>query len=138
MPADAQPILLVDDDEMVRDMIRLVLEHEGYAVVTAKDGAEGLATLRAMDYAVSLVIADLVMPVMSGREMLRTMKEEKPSLHFLVISGYDNFALTESPETEGLLWLDKPFKPEQLLDAVRVAIKMQRPSSPTTKPKLSY
>ena len=85
-----------------------------------------------------VLITDVVMPVMSGREMLREMKAERPNLHFLVISGYDNFALAESPETEGLLWLDKPFKPQQLLDAVRVAIKMQRPSSPTQKPKLSY
>ena len=132
MAATAPPILLVDDDETVRDMIQKVLEHEGWAVVPAKNGAEGLKVARERKYDFSLVIADLVMPVMSGREMVREMKTERPDLHFLIISGYDNFALSQNPETDGLLWLDKPFKPQQLIDAVKVATRLKRPSSPTS------
>src|ERR1043166_4457719 len=131
MPKPPPPILLVDDDETVRDMIQKVLEHEGWSVVPAANGAAGLEGARDREYDFSLVIADLVMPVMSGREMVREMKLEHADVRFLIISGYDNFALQANPDTDALLWLEKPFKPQQLIDAVKVAMKLKAPSRPS-------
>jgi len=116
------PILLVEDDEMMRETVRLLLEQDGWTILTATNGAEGLAVAREHKYELSLVIADLVMPVMSGREMVREMRSEQPGVRIIIMSGYDNFAITNDPYTDGLLWLEKPFKPQQLFDTVRAAV----------------
>lgn len=78
-------ILIIDDDEAVRDSLRNVLEVAGYAVCTAKDGQEGTERLRAKRF--DLVVLDLNLPIVSGWDVLDLVKAELPSLPLIILSG---------------------------------------------------
>jgi CheY-like chemotaxis protein len=113
-------ILLVEDDEAVRELARTVLERAGFAITTAHNGAEAVATIQKNGDAFDLAILDVVMPRMGGREAYERMREMRPDLRVLFASGYSaggvhtNFVLDSS-----LNLLQKPFSPRALLQAVR-------------------
>jgi CheY-like chemotaxis protein len=67
-------VMVVDDDPFVRESIKEILEDEGYDVITATDGADGLRVLRMLPNAPCVVVLDLMMPIMSGEEMLKALK----------------------------------------------------------------
>ncbi len=79
-------ILVVDDEESIRDLLKLVLTGEGYSVVTGNDGEEGIEYLEAQRF--DLVITDLVMPKVNGVEVLRAAKRIDPNYPVIVITGY--------------------------------------------------
>jgi two-component system, cell cycle sensor histidine kinase and response regulator CckA len=109
-----QTILVVDDEAIARRFIERALSHEGFEVMLANDGEQALTLLRTTNRKVDLVITDLVMPGMGGHAFaleVATLFAPPPVLY---ISAY------ESPQGEmAKRFLQKPFKPEQLVEAVR-------------------
>lgn len=110
-------ILLVDDDDIVRDVTRAILEASGYEVTEAPDGARALALLEDNDF--DLVLADLVMPVMPGPELARRLRPLRPDLPVLFMSGYAQGA---GSEVENMRVVPKPFTIAVLRDSVHAAL----------------
>ncbi len=119
-------ILLAEDDRMVRRLVREVLERAGYSVLEAADGAEALAKAAHHPDPIDLLITDLVMPGMSGPELVRGLRH-RPEMCVLYVSGYtDDVIASEGLLEPGAAFLPKPFTPEALLDKVEQALEGNR------------
>jgi CheY-like chemotaxis protein len=103
-------ILLVEDEEMVRDLMREVLEREGYRVLACALPAEGVEMGRAHGDEIDLLLTDVVMPEMNGREMADRIHQFLPLLPVVFMSGYTQHALAERGEVDPKFeYLQKPF-----------------------------
>lgn len=114
-------ILLVEDEDMLRGLIRELLEIKGYAVLEASQGVEALELLRARGGGVDLVLTDVVMPHMSGSELVERLRAEHPGLKVIFMSGYtgaNNAAIHKSLEMPGVAFLQKPFRLNALITQV--------------------
>ena len=112
-------ILLVEDEEAVRRFARVALEEQGYRVLEAGHGWEALMRLSEFDGAVSLVIADVMMPEMGGSELARRLAVERPGLPILFLSGYTDDEMTLRGLGPPSAFVQKPFTPGVLADRVR-------------------
>lgn len=118
----SETILLVDDEEMIRELGRAILERQGYRVLQADDGISALDAFQRHAGEIDLVILDLTMPNLSGRETFRRLRELDPNVGVLLSSGYstDEF---EPGELDGILgFVPKPYRIEELTAAVRTAL----------------
>jgi signal transduction histidine kinase len=118
-PLSVKRVLLVEDDEGVRNFAREVLERSGVRVSVARDGAEGLSVAREASYAFDLVVTDVVMPNMNGRQMVDRMREFAPAMPVLFMTGYADNAITRaelSPSFERLI--EKPFSARTLRSTI--------------------
>jgi two-component system, cell cycle sensor histidine kinase and response regulator CckA len=125
LPAAAAPpkqltILLVDDESMIRDLGRAVLSRAGFNVITADDGAEAVELFSQQPADIDLVILDVTMPRMSGRDAFQHMIEINPSARIMFSTGYSADDLAEVDSSVGLL--SKPYRPQELVAAVRLAL----------------
>jgi CheY-like chemotaxis protein len=116
----AETIFIVEDEDLVRELASRSLRERGYRVIEARQGAEALRLLEQQPAAVDLVITDVVMPEMGGRELARRLAALRPSLPVLFISGYTG----EDVIQRGLLeprapFQQKPFTPDGLARKVR-------------------
>jgi CheY-like chemotaxis protein len=112
-------ILLVEDDPVVRHVVRLLLELEGDIVIEAKDGDEALAVLDGHRGALDLLLTDVMMPGLSGAEVCERVRAGRPGLPTLFISGfYPEAVFPDQRLPEASAFLAKPFMPEELIDAV--------------------
>jgi CheY-like chemotaxis protein len=127
VPAGSEPasvrirrtILLVEDDPVVRHVVRLLLELEGDSVLEAKDGEDALNILDGYRGALDLLLTDVMMPGLSGAEVCDRVREGRPGLPTLFISGfYPEAVFPDQRLPEGSAFLAKPFMPEELIDAV--------------------
>jgi CheY-like chemotaxis protein len=123
-------ILIVDDDSAVQTTIRLLLERAGHSVVTASDGAKGLAQFETGDF--DLLFLDIFMPGMDGFETMRMVHRQKPLTPIIVISGRPMPSdsgpdfLTMAMKLGAVLSLQKPFKARELLAAVANCLEIAR------------
>jgi len=113
-----ETILVVEDDEDVRELVTRMLSRSGYQVVVAPSPAEALALARGGHPAVDLLVSDVVMPRMSGIELLGRIREFRPDLPTLLISGYSADTVPGSGLPERTQLLRKPFATAALLRAV--------------------
>jgi CheY-like chemotaxis protein len=116
MTSESPPILIIEDEDVIRETFQLFLELEGYVVLTAGNGREGLEQLRKMTRP-CLILLDLMMPVMNGEEFLKakTTEESMSSIPVCVVSGAANI-----PDLPGVAaCVPKPVSAESLLDLVR-------------------
>lgn len=112
-------ILLVEDDPVVRHVVRLLLELEGDSVLEAKDGDDALTVVNAYQGPLDLLLTDVMMPGLSGAEVCDRVREGRPGLPTLFISGfYPEAVFPDQRLPEGSAFLAKPFMPEELVDAV--------------------
>lgn len=112
-------ILLVEDDPVVRHVVRLLLELEGDVVLEAKDGDEALTILDGYQGALDLLLTDVMMPGLSGAEVCERVRAGRPGLPTLFISGfYPEAVFPDQRLPDGAAFLAKPFMPEELIDAV--------------------
>ncbi len=79
-------ILVVDDEESIREFLEIMLRKEGYEVTTAEDGAKGLEIIKKKNF--DLVISDLQMPNMTGLELLKNVRDSYPELLFMMITAF--------------------------------------------------
>jgi DNA-binding NtrC family response regulator len=117
-------ILVIDDEEKILDALRLNLEQTGYSVATAKTGEEGLALFNSRDF--DLVLADLQLPDMQGTEVMRKLKEKRPSIEVIIISGYGSVArAVEATKAGAFHFVEKPFEIDALLLLIERALERQ-------------
>jgi PAS domain S-box-containing protein len=118
-----ETILLVDDDDSVRDVGTQMLVEYGYRVITASNGREALEIYRARRETISLVILDLFMPEMGGKECLRALLRMDPKVSVLVASGFtQNGQIAEALDSGARGFIGKPFDIPQLLEKIRKII----------------
>ena len=113
MPARSQTILVVDDEEDIRTIVRQILAADGYTVLDAEDPHKALRL--AGQQHVDLLLTDVVMPLMRGTELAQRLLAVVPTAKVLLMSAYKVAEITAS----GLPFLTKPFTPDALLGRVR-------------------
>lgn len=115
-----ETVLLVEDENGVRSLARRALQGFGYRILEAKNGAEALAVARESSDPIDLLLTDVVMPVMGGRELAQRLKQERPATRVLFTSGYpDTAGMQQDVEEAGVPYLPKPYTPNQLAEKVR-------------------
>ncbi|MEX0750886.1 MAG: PAS domain S-box protein [Dehalococcoidia bacterium] len=119
MPAGKETILLVEDEAGVRKSASRALRQLGYCVIEAADGNEGLAAATATP-TISLIITDLVMPQLGGKELAQRLTKSHPGIRILFLSGYtDDAAIRAGISEHAVDFLAKPFSPSALAQKVR-------------------
>jgi CheY-like chemotaxis protein len=123
VPSGSEPILVVEDDDMLRDMARLVLSSAGYDVLAASSGENALVLLEQRAAPVALLLTDVVMPGMTGRELAEAVLARWPQTRVLYMSGYTDDAIVRHGVLDGVTeFINKPFGRADILAAVRRAI----------------
>lgn len=120
--ADPQKtILVVDDEDSIRNLAALVLESDGYRVLKARHSDEALLLMDAHKDVISLLLTDVRMdPYMNGCELAKCMRLLRPDILVLYISGYTNNAMVQQEvEDARAAFLPKPFSPRELVEKVR-------------------
>jgi signal transduction histidine kinase/ActR/RegA family two-component response regulator len=120
----AQPgnetVLLVEDEEMVREMTREILQESGYLVIEAKHGHEALLVAEQHPGPIHLMLSDVVMPQMSGRELAEQLSPIRREMKVLYMSGYTDDAIVHHGVLdEGMAFIEKPFTPNALARKLR-------------------
>lgn len=119
-PLGTETICFVEDEETVRRLIRLVLETQGYTVIAAESGAEALAHAADHGGKIDLLLTDVVMPGMNGRELVERFRRRWPLVHVLYMSGYTGDAVVRyGVETAADAFMQKPFTPLALARKIR-------------------
>ncbi|HEX8556529.1 MAG TPA: PAS domain S-box protein [Pyrinomonadaceae bacterium] len=125
-----ETILLVEDDELVRGIARTILRQAGYTVLDAADGESALGVCRRHGGTIHLALTDVVMPGMSGRVVADRLRELRPGLSVLFMSGYTEEAIVHHGVLhEGVNFLEKPFTPDALTRRVREVLSASRPDA---------
>jgi len=123
----SEKLVLVDDDPHVRQAISRALRGRGYVVLEASDGQAALKLLRDHGNEVALLVTDVVMPVMDGRELVERARSRRPSLPVLYITGYtDDAVLRHGVERAEVAVLEKPFRGYALAERVRTMLDQRR------------
>lgn len=121
-------ILIIDDDEAMRDLMSRALRMKGYDVLVARDGGEGIAEWDRVHP--DLVITDLYMPNVDGIETILALRTRKPGLPIVATSGGDSrasfLALDSAGDLGATVVLPKPFAPDELWAAVETALERAR------------
>jgi two-component system cell cycle sensor histidine kinase/response regulator CckA len=120
-PGGSETILVVEDNETVRDLVRHSLEHLGYRTVVCANGLEALDQLDA-GAQTQLMIVDLIMPHLSGLELADRVRQRRPQERILFMSGYAEDHLMVGRLTPPLPFIRKPFTLRQLAIGVRHAL----------------
>ena len=120
-----ETVLLVEDEETVRAFAERALKSRGYKVITASDGFDALEYFEASpEFYVDLIISDVMMPEMNGPTLLKRVREMRPDIKFIFVSGYVEDAFEEHLDGhEGhFMFLPKPFSLKQLAEKVKQAL----------------
>jgi signal transduction histidine kinase len=116
-------ILVVEDEPPIRDLIKTILEEAGFHVVLAHDGRQGLDEFRRHGQTLTAVLLDLTMPQMSGEEVLRHLRQLRPDVRVIVMSGYSEYEMHQRFASQRVAgFLQKPFGPAVLLATLRQAL----------------
>jgi CheY-like chemotaxis protein len=119
-PTGTETILLAEDEESIRRLTRLVLASLGYTVLNASDGQQAVTLASQHAGPIDLLVADVVMPRIGGRELAQQMRVRHPHVRILYISGYTGDSLTQQNLAgPGVGFLQKPFAPMALARRVR-------------------
>ena len=121
-------ILVVEDEEALRELVREILEGHGYLVLEAANGMEALRVWEAQGRKVDLLLSDIVMPEgMSGRELAEKLQEADPRLPVILTSGYSQDMIERDRGLDGRIkFFSKPYHPAQLAQAVRESLNGRR------------
>ncbi len=118
-PKGSEVVLLVEDDEGVRGLTRLILQRSGYVVLEAKDGHEGLTTVQAHPGTIDLLVTDVLMPGLSGGALAAQALKQRPGLKILFVSGHVESTIVMEGVAAGMAFLQKPYAPGELAAKVR-------------------
>lgn len=120
VPVGYEVVLLVEDENAVREITRQTLEDCGYKVFEAQNGEAALELLKTLDHPVDILVSDIIMPKIGGRELAKQVVERMPNCKVLLISGYtEDAVLMHGIMNEEFAFLQKPFTPAILARKVR-------------------
>jgi len=119
-PQRSETVLVVEDEDAVRAMTMEILESDGYKVLQACHGKEALHVCGKYEGPIHLIVTDVVMPGMNGRDLAERLARSRPEMKVLYISGYTDDAIFRDGALQaGMPFLPKPFKLDSLLNSVR-------------------
>jgi two-component system cell cycle sensor histidine kinase/response regulator CckA len=120
VPLGLETVLLAEDEESVRDLAAHTLRKQGYEVLVASNGDEALRMARSADGTIHLLLTDVIMPGMNGRELAERLAAERPALKVLYTSGYNDGVIgRHGILAPGVAFVPKPFSPRDLARRVR-------------------
>ena len=125
-PGRRPVVLVADDDQQIRNLVTKLLQEDGHHVLSASDGLEGLELSRQYHGAIDLVVTDVQMPHLNGIDLCARLREERPGIRALVMSGEDVSEIFA--QYSNLAFLPKPFDIETLLSRVRDVLDDSVPS----------
>ena len=132
-PRGSETILLVEDEDAVRHLLRDVLRRYGYTVLEAGNGPAAIEICKAHDGPIHLVVTDMVMPYMSGWEVADAVSALRPKARIIYMSGYIEQIVVEQRVLEaGVAFLGKPFTPETLGRKVREVLDGEHGRAPAS------
>ena len=121
--AVGQTVLIVEDEEALREVTRRLLTRQGYTVISAGDGAEALDVARTYQGVIDLLLTDVIMPQMLGKEAAEKIRYTRPDIRVLYMSGYAQPILASQGRLDpNVVLLDKPFTERELLDKVHTVL----------------
>jgi len=131
LPSGVETLLVVEDEPSVRHLARRILAAQGYQVLTASNGQDGLHVARDHKGSpIRLVITDVIMPLMGGKVMAEWLKATYPDIKVLFTSGYTDDAVAKNSFFEpGMAFLSKPYTPATLVRKVRAMLDNQTDST---------
>jgi CheY-like chemotaxis protein len=115
----SETVLVVEDENTVRALACEVLRRNGYAVLEARHSLEALRLVERHQESIDLIVTDIVMSHMTGRDLAERIREGRPSMKLLFISGYVDHASVQRELASGVPFLQKPFTPEAFARKVR-------------------
>ena len=123
LPVGDETVLVIEDSDDLRELVRTVLERSGYHVLAAESGNHAMALAEKYAGTIHLVLTDVVMPGLSGREVAEKLLKQRPSLRVLYTSGYTNdVVLRHGVRDAEVAFLAKPFTPTELTRKVRAVL----------------
>lgn len=123
----SETVLLVEDEEDVRDLVQTILSGRGYEVIVARDPRDAEQVARKFPREIHLLLTDVVMPGASGRELAAQIMVSRPNIRVLYMSGYtENVVTSGGLLEEGLAFLQKPFSPATLVQRIREVLSHTR------------
>jgi two-component system, cell cycle sensor histidine kinase and response regulator CckA len=122
MPRAWETVLLVDDEDAPRALAREALRRHGYVVLEARHGLDALRVAERHQDTIHLMVTDVVMPYVTGRDLAERLASVRPGMKVLFVSGYSDHALMQQDVTPGAAFLQKPFTPEVLARKVRAVL----------------
>ena len=118
--SSSQTVLLVEDERAVRQLGRRILERSGYLVIEATSGIDALERSKNHEGPIHLMLTDVVMPEMGGRELVEHLSPLRPDMRVLYMSGYsDDTVIHQDVRASDIAFLQKPFEKKTLLRKVR-------------------
>ncbi len=127
-PRGGETVLVAEDEPAVRALVRKLMERDGYQVLVADDGVTALRIADGHEGPIHLLLTDIIMPHVGGRELAQRLRPHRPEMRVLYMSGYTDEASRQDPIEAEAGFLQKPFTPEGLTLAVRAAL--GRPAAP--------
>ncbi|MBI4607162.1 MAG: PAS domain S-box protein [Planctomycetes bacterium] len=118
-PSGGETLLVVEDESTVRAMLRDLLEARGYCVLEASDGQEALSVAQKLDGPLHILVTDLLLPGMTGRELAARLRRQRFGIKVLYMSGYGGDAVRPELSSPDAAFIQKPFTPESLAIKVR-------------------
>jgi PAS domain S-box-containing protein len=128
LPRGSETILVVEDEEMIREIIQVTLADHGFAVLVAEDGDQALRICDEHLGPIHLLLCDVVLPKTSGRDVAKSVGSRRPGIRVVYMSGYTANAIVHHGVLEpGIAFLQKPFSPVALLAKVRETLNAESP-----------
>jgi two-component system CheB/CheR fusion protein len=121
-PRGTESILLVEDEDTVRSLVRTILMARGYSVIEARNGREGLKLCELHPGRIDLLVTDVVMPLLGGRELAEAALKLRPGLKVVLMSGHTDDVILKEGVQRGVAFIYKPFTPLQLAQKVRATL----------------
>lgn len=127
----SQPkILLAEDKPIVRELTARLLINEGFEVFTAEDGAKAVALFEAHQDTIDLVVSDVVLPQLSGRDIYHRVRAMRPEIPFVFCTGFNPAgAFADFTRENGLILMEKPFDSDELLANIRQLLRSEAPAT---------
>jgi CheY-like chemotaxis protein len=116
-PTGSKTILIVEDDDTVRDLVCEVLKQQGHSIMSARNGGDALQMARQFEGHIDLLITDMIMRRIDGKMLSRKMKSIWPHIKVMFMSGYGGDVVNDEDLKEHV-FLPKPFLPQDLIEKV--------------------
>jgi two-component system cell cycle sensor histidine kinase/response regulator CckA len=130
IPGGGETILVVEDEEALRELLNVILTNKGYKVLIANDGAEAVDVYQRQGSEIKLVLTDMGLPILTGQELVKRLIKINPSVKIIIASGYlDPGSKSEALKAGVKAFVQKPYQPEEIVRTLRKVLDQSRTAS---------